>query len=49
MDTSEPFGGLTLGRLHKFSGCAKQQEDKRDSSEALFGKIEQEEVSLPEK
>lgn len=50
VDTSELLGGLTLGRLHKiFQDVLKRQEDKKDPIRSNFGKIEQEEVSLPEK
>ena len=50
VDTGELLDGLTLGRLHKiFQDVLKRQEDKKDPIRSKFGKIEQEEVSLPEK
>ena len=41
---------ITLEKLHKiFQDVLKRQEDKKDPIRSNFGKIEQEEVSLPEK
>lgn len=50
VDTDELLEGLSLARLHKiFQDVLRRQEDKKDPIRSKFGKIEQEEVSLPEK
>lgn len=50
VDTDGILDGLTLGRLNQiFQAMMRRQEDKIDPIRSKFGKIEQEEVSLPEK
>lgn len=50
VDTEELLDGLTLDRLNDiFQSVIRRQEDKLDPIRSKFGKIEKEEVSLPEK
>lgn len=50
VDTDGILDGLTLDRLNQiFQAMMRRQEDKIDPIRSKFGKIEQEEVSLPEK
>ena len=50
VDTQDLLDGLTLAKLHKiFEDVLRRQENKKDPIRSQFGKIEQEEVSLPEK
>lgn len=50
VDTSELLDGLTLEKLNQiFLSVMRRQEDKIDPIRSKFGKIEKEEVSLPEK
>ena len=50
VDTSELLDGLTLEKLNAiFQSVIRRQEDKVDPIRSKFGKIEKEEVSLPEK
>ena len=50
IDPQELLAGMTLAKLHKiFEDVLRRQENKKDPIRSKFGKIEQEEVSLPEK
>jgi len=50
VDLSELLGDLTLPKLNRiFQDVLRKQEDKIDHVRSQFGKIEKEEVSLPEK
>lgn len=50
IDPQELLEGMTLAKLHKiFEDVLRRQENKKDPIRSKFGKIEQEEVSLPEK
>lgn len=50
VDPAELVAGITLEHLHKiFEDVMRRQEDRRDPIRSTFGKIEQEEVNLPEK
>lgn len=50
VDTDGILDGITLERLNSiFQAIMKRQDDKIDPIRSKFGKIEQEEVSLPEK
>ena len=50
VDTSELLDGLTLEKLNQiFLSVMRRQEEKIDPIRSKFGKIEKEEVSLPEK
>lgn len=50
VDLDQLLNGLTLTRLHSiFKDVMKKQTDKMDPIRSQFGKIEREEVSLPEK
>lgn len=50
IDTEELVGDLNLAKLHNiFQAVMRRQEDKIDPIRSKFGKIEKEEVSLPEK
>lgn len=50
VDTKELVGDMNLKRLHQvFLSVIRRQEDKLDPIRSKFGKIEQEEVSLPDK
>ena len=50
VDPEELLGNLTLDRLRRiFESVMRRQEDKRDPIRSRFGRIEKEEVSLPEK
>ena len=50
VDTEDLLDGLTLEKLNQiFQSVMKRQEDKIDPIRSKFGKIEKEEVSLPEK
>lgn len=50
VDTEELLDGLTLDKLNDiFQSVIRRQEDKVDPIRSKFGKIEKEEVSLPEK
>ena len=50
VDTKELLDGLTLKKLNDiFQSVMRRQEDKVDPIRSKFGKIEKEEVSLPDK
>ena len=50
VDTGHLTDGLTLQRLHEiFRDVLRRQENKRDPIRSNFGKIEKEEISLPDK
>ncbi len=50
VDTDGILDGITLSRLNEiFQGIMRRQEDKIDPIRSKFGKIEKEEVSLPDK
>lgn len=50
VDTGQLLDGLTLEKLNDiFQSVIRRQEDKVDPIRSKFGKIEKEEVSLPEK
>ena len=50
LDTEELLEGLTLAKLNDiFQSVIRRQEDKVDPIRSKFGKIEKEEVSLPDK
>lgn len=50
VDTGQLLDGLTLEKLNEiFQSVIRRQEDKVDPIRSKFGKIEKEEVSLPEK
>ena len=50
VDTGELLDGLSLEKLNQiFQSVMRRQEDKIDPIRSKFGKIEKEEVSLPEK
>ena len=50
VDLDALFGNLTLGKLHSiFQDVMKRQVDKIDPVRSKFGKIEKEEVTLPDK
>jgi segregation and condensation protein A len=50
VDTEHLTDGLTLQRLHEiFRDVLKRQENKRDPIRSNFGRIEKEEISLPDK
>ena len=50
VDTGRLLDGLTLEKLNEiFQSVIRRQEDKVDPIRSKFGKIEKEEVSLPEK
>ena len=50
VDTDGILDGMTLDKLNEiFQAMIRRQEDKIDPIRSKFGKIEQEEVSLPEK
>lgn len=50
VDTSQLLDGLTLEKLNQiFQSIMRRQEEKIDPIRSKFGKIEKEEVSLPEK
>ena len=50
VDLTELLGDLTLAKLNRiFQDVMKRQEDKIDPVRSKFGKIEKEEVTLPEK
>lgn len=50
VDLDKLLGDLTLGKLHSiFKDVMKKQVDKIDPVRSKFGKIEKEEVTLPEK
>lgn len=50
VDTDGILDGITLGRLNDiFQNVLRRQEDKVDPIRSKFGKIEREEVNLPEK
>ncbi len=50
VDTQELLQGMTLEKLNDiFQSILRRQEDKLDPIRSKFGKIEKEEVSLPEK
>ena len=50
VDTEELLEGLTLAKLNDiFQSVIRRQEDKVDPIRSKFGKIEKEEVSLPDK
>lgn len=50
VDTDGLLDGLSLGRLHEiYKSILRRQEDKIDPIRSKFGKIEKEDVSLPEK
>ena len=50
VDSSELLSGVTLDQLHQiYRMILKRQEDKVDPIRSKFGRIEKEEVSLPEK
>ena len=50
VDPRELLAGLTLEKLHSiYQSILKKQEDKIDPIRSKFGKIEKEEVSLPDK
>ena len=49
-DPSQLLEGITLAQLNKiFKSIIRRQEDKLDPIRSKFGKIEREEVSLPDK
>lgn len=50
VDTSKLLEGITLQKLNEiFRSIIRRQEDKKDPIRGSFGKIEKEEVSLPDK
>ncbi len=50
VDTSELLSQISLAKLHTiYKMILKRQEDKIDPIRSKFGKIEKEEVSLPDK
>lgn len=50
VDTAQLLDGLTLEKLNEiFKSVMRRQEDKLDPIRSKFGKIQQEEVSLPDK
>lgn len=50
VDTEHLTDGLTLQRLHEiFRDVLRRQENKRDPIRSNFGRIEKEEISLPDK
>lgn len=50
VDTSSLLDGLTLEKLNRiFQSVIRRQEDKVDPIRSKFGKIEKEEISLPDK
>ena len=50
IDYEELIGDMNLNKLHEiFKSIVKKQEDKIDPIRSKFGKIEKEEVSLPDK
>ncbi len=50
VDTKKLVGDLNLQKLEKiFQGVMRRREDKKDPIRSRFGKIEKEEVNLPEK
>ena len=50
VDTTDLLSGLTLKKLNTiFQSVIRRQEDKVDPIRSKFGKIEKEEVSLPDK
>ena len=50
VDTDGLLDGLTLDRLHEiYKSILRRQEDKIDPIRSKFGKIEKEDISLPEK
>ena len=50
IDYEELIGDMNLNKLHEiFKSIVKKQEDKIDPVRSKFGKIEKEEVTLPDK